>query len=67
MNLIFFNARTTFSMDASHLSPLCLLAVIPLIGDVTGVVLTRPCPGYLAGPPLCSVVVTALSGAGSIP
>lgn len=62
MNLMFFNARTTFSMDASHLSPLCLLAVIPVIGDVTGVVLTRPCPG-----PLCSVVVPALSGAGSIP
>lgn len=54
-------------MDASHLSPLCLLAVIPVIGDVTGVVLTRPCTGYLAGAPLGSVVVTALSGAGSIP
>lgn len=37
MDLIFFNARTTFSVDAYHLFPLCLLAVIPLIGDVTGV------------------------------
>ena len=42
-------------------------AIIPFIGGLTGAVVTRACPGYLVAPPLSSVVVTALSGAGSAP
>ena len=42
-------------------------AIIPLIGDLTGGVVTRACSGHLARPPLCSVVVIALSGVGFPP
>ena len=43
MNSVFFNARTAFSVDASQLSPLCLLALMPLIGcDRCGADQTRP-------------------------
>ena len=42
-------------------------AIIPLIGDLTGGVVTRACSGHLARPPLCSVVVIALSGVGVPP
>ena len=41
MGLVFFGARAVFSMDACHLFPQCVLADIPLIGGVTGVVVTR--------------------------
>ena len=44
-----------------------ICAIIPLIGDLTGGVVTRACSGHLAGPPLCSVVVIALSGVGFPP
>ena len=44
-----------------------ICAIIPLIGDLTGGVETRACSGHLAGPPLCSVVVIALSGVGFPP
>ena len=37
------------------------------IGDVIGVAVTRACPAYLVGTPLCSVVVTALFGSRSAP
>ena len=46
-------------MDAYQLFPQCMLAVFPLIGAVTDVVVTRACTGYWVRPPLCSVVVTA--------
>ena len=36
--LIFFGVRAVFSMDVCHLFPQCMLAVVPLIGDVTDMV-----------------------------
>ena len=61
-----FGARA-FSMGACHVFPQVVLAVIPLIQGVIGGVVTRACTGCWAGPPLCSVVVKALSGTGSLP
>ena len=37
-----FGARAAFSMDARHIFPQCVLAVIPLIGSVA---VTRACTG----------------------
>ena len=45
--------------------PQCVLALLPLRVGVTDV-LTRVCTGGWARPPLCSVVVTALLGAGQL-
>ena len=66
MGLILFGVRAVFSIDACHLFPRCMLIIIPLIG-MTDVVVTRPWPEYLMGPPLCSVIVNAVSGVGSAP
>ena len=52
VGLIFFGVRAVFSVDACCLFPQCILAIIPLIGGVTGVVVTRACTGYWLGPPL---------------
>ena len=52
-------------MNAHHIFPQCVWPVPPWWA-VTGVVVTTACTGYGMGP-LCSVVVTALSGAGSAP
>ena len=38
-----FGVRAVFDMDACHVFPQCVLAVIPLIGGVIGVVVTRAC------------------------
>lgn len=38
--LIFFSESAIFSMDVYHFLPQCMLAIIPLIGDVTDVVVT---------------------------
>ena len=46
MGLVFFGVKAVFSVDACHLFPQCMLAVIPLTGGVTDVVLTRACTGY---------------------
>ena len=46
MGLIFFGARAVVSVDACHLFPQCMLAIIPLIGGVTVVVVARACTGY---------------------
>ena len=54
-------ARAVFSMYACHVSHQVLLALV----GVFGLVVTRDCTGCLAGPPLCSVVITGLLGAGS--
>ena len=62
-----FGVRTVFGMDACHIFPQGVLAVIALIGGGIGVVVTTVCTRCWAGPPLCSVVVTALSGAASAP
>ena len=67
MGLIFFGARAFYSIDVCHLFPQCMLAIIPLIGGVTDVVVTRTCNVYSREPPLHSVVVTALSNVGSAP
>lgn len=52
MGLVLFRARAVCSVDACRLFPQCMLAVIPRIGSVTGVV-TKACTGYSARPPLC--------------
>ena len=62
-----FGVRTVFGMDASHVFPYHVLAIVPLIGGVFIVVVIRTCTGYLVEPPLCSVVVTAPLGTGSAP
>ena len=40
-----FGAKAVFSMDDCHVFPQCVLALIPLIGGVIGVVVTRACTG----------------------
>lgn len=62
-----FDAKSVFTMDAYHILPRCLLALIPWVGGVIGAVVIQAFPGYWLRPSLCSVVVTALSGAGSAP
>lgn len=61
-----FGMKGVFSVDVCHLFPQCMLAVIPLIGGVTGVG-TRDCAECCVGPPLCSVGDTALSEASLLP
>ena len=61
-----FGVRIIFSMEACCLFSQCMLAIIPLIGDLSSLMVTRPCSGYCEGP-LHSVVVTTLSGAWSVP
>ena len=67
MCIQYFAARAGFGMGTSQNFPQDVLAIIPLIGGDVGVTVSRACAGCEAGPPLCSVVVTALSGAGSAP
>ena len=62
-----FGARADFSTDASHIFPQGMLAIIPLIGAVIGVVVSIVYAGCEVGPPLCSETVTILSGVGSAP
>ena len=59
-----FVIRAVFSMVVCHIFPQCVLVIIPMMGVPIGVVVTKDCSGGWVGPPLCSVVVTALSGAG---
>ena len=61
VGLIFLVRRLFFlwMLAASFLSVCLVWAIVPLIRGVTGVVMTRACTRWLAGPPLCSVVVTA--------
>ena len=42
----FLVAMFVFSMDVCHLFLQCMLAVISLIGYLTGVLVTKACPGY---------------------
>ena len=60
-----FGVRAVFSMDSCHVFPWCVLAIVPLMGAVTGVVVTTAYTKCPSGPPLPSVVVTVLLGAGS--
>lgn len=41
VGLIVYGARAVFGVDACHLFPHCTLPIIPLMGDVAGVVVTR--------------------------
>ena len=56
-----------FYMHACCVSLQVVLAIVPLMGGVFHVVVTRASTGYWAGLPFCSVAVTALLGAGSAP
>lgn len=60
-----FGVRAVFSMDACRVFPRCVLAIVPSMGTVTGVVVTRAYTKCPEGPPLPSVVATVLLGAGS--
>ena len=62
-----FGGRAGFGMETSYIFPRCVLAVISLIGGVVCVGGFKACVGCEAGLPLCSVVVTILSGSGSAP
>ena len=46
LGLIFFGMGAVFSIDACHVFPQCMFVLIPLIGGVTDVVVTRACTGY---------------------
>ena len=41
VGLIFFGERAVFIMDACHLFPQCMLAIIPMVGGVIDTVVTR--------------------------
>ena len=60
-----FGVRIIFSMDACCLFSQCMLAIIPLIGGVSAVLVIRTCSGYCAGPLLCFMVFSALFDVGS--
>lgn len=62
-----FGVGARASINAYHFFLQYILAIVPLIGGVTGIVVTTTCTRYSVGPPLCSVVVTALLGSGSAP
>lgn len=64
--LIYLHARAAFSVPPCWLFSKYMLAIIPLIGDLTSLMVTRSCSGYCEGP-LHSVVATTLSGAWSVP
>ena len=62
-----FGARAGFGMDASHIFPLSVLAVIPLIGAVVGVSVSRACAGYEVVLSLCSWLSLPCWGQGPFP
>ena len=62
-----FGLRAVSSMDACCLFSQSVLAIIPLISSVTGVVLIRACIGYWVELPLCSMIAMAMSVTGSAP
>ena len=53
-----FGARAGFGMDASHVFLQNVLTVIPLIGGVVAVVVSRDCAGCEAGLPLCFMAIS---------
>lgn len=62
-----FGVRAVFGMGACYVFPQGVLAVVLLMGSTFGVGETRAYTGCWVEQPLCSVVVTALMGAGSAP
>lgn len=67
MQVQYFWFEFCFGVDASHVSPQTVPALIPLVRSVSSVVLCKAYAGYGAEPPLCSMAVTALSGVASAP
>lgn len=59
-DVIFFGTRAVFNMESCHLFLQYIMVIIPLIGDVADVVLTRACTGYWMGIPVFFVVVSPL-------
>ena len=59
-----FGSSSGFGVDASHVFPQTVPALIPLVRSVSSIVLRRAYAGYGAEPPLCSMAVTALSEQG---
>ena len=59
-DVIFFDTRAVFIMESCHLFLQYIMVIIPLIGDVADVVLTRACTGYWMGIPVFFVVVFPL-------
>lgn len=62
-----FGAWAVSGVDAWHTFRQSVLAIIPLLGGVIGMVVTRACTGCWVGFPLCFVATLALSGAGLFP
>ena len=60
-----FGWRARLDVDTSHVFPQGSLTAITLEGGGVGAGGARTGAGCEAGPPLCSVAITALSGAGS--
>lgn len=61
-----FDKWAVFGMDAYHIFLQSMVAIVPLIGSVLGVVVTTTFAACWAGPPICSVAVIALSLARSL-
>ena len=62
-----FGGRAGFDVDGSHAFPQGVLTAITLVGCVADDGGARTCAGCEVGLLLCSVVITAMSGAGSAP
>ena len=62
-----FGVRAVLDVGACYVFPRGVLAIVLLMGSMCGVGETRAYAGYWVGQPLCSVVVTALLGVGSVP
>lgn len=62
-----FGVRAVFGVGACYVFPQGVLAIVLLMGSMFGVGETRAYTGCWVEQPLCSVVVTALMGAGSAP
>ena len=60
-----FGVRAVFGVGACYVLPQGVLAIVLLMGSVFGE--TRATLDVGGGQPLCSVLVTALLGAGSAP
>ena len=47
-----FGVKADFGMEASHIFPQDVLAIVPLIGVVVVVIVSRTCAGCKVGTPL---------------
>ena len=62
-----FGVRAGFDMDASHIFPHGVLAIITLIRGVVGVEESNAYAGCVVGLPLCFMAIATLSGVGPAP